>query len=108
MLTDGRQLAQTNLRYFTTSPTEFPTDSDVAHDLVEEGAWAAIVIREGATAALQLARSVGNASYNGSAAVNFYYPQARQETAYGTYLVPYVQQAMGVITARYNAESVGQ
>ena len=102
------QLAQTNLNYFSTSVTEFPTDADVEHDLVQEGAWAAVVIQQDATAALQLARSVGNAAYNGASAVNVYYAQARQETAFGSYLLPDLQQAMGMITGKFNAESVAQ
>lgn len=58
------------------------------HDLVEEGAWAAIVIQQGVTHALDLARSIGNANYNGSQAISVYYAQTRQESALGSYLVP--------------------
>ncbi|ORY30405.1 hypothetical protein BCR39DRAFT_564917 [Naematelia encephala] len=98
-------LAQTNLKYFTTSPSEFPTSDDVAHDIVQEGAWASIVISAGATAALQTARQIGNASYNGSEVVQVYYAQARQETAVGNYLLPHMQIALGQICGQVGAQS---
>ncbi|KAK1921555.1 hypothetical protein DB88DRAFT_506410 [Papiliotrema laurentii] len=101
-------LAETNLRYFSTPPSEFPTNAEVAHDVVQEGTWGAIVISEGATLALQTARAIGNASYNGSSAVEVFYAQARQETAVGSYLLPYMQVALAEITGRLSAQSVAQ
>ncbi|CAD6581289.1 MAG: hypothetical protein TREMPRED_002975 [Tremellales sp. Tagirdzhanova-0007] len=101
-------LSETNLRYFVTSPNELPTQADVEHDLVEEGAWAAVIIMAGATNALNHARSVGNASYNASSAIQLMYPQARQETAFGSYLIPYAQAALGAITEQYSAQSAAQ
>lgn len=101
-------LSQTDLRYFVTSPNEFPTDVDVENDLVQEGAWAAVIIEPGATDALNLARSVGNSSYNGMGAIRFMYPQARQETAFGSYLLPYAQAALSAITTVYSSESAAQ
>jgi hypothetical protein len=102
------QLNQTNLKYFETSVTEFPTDADVANDIVEEGAWAAIVIEPFATANLLEARQTGNASYNGSSAVHVYYAQARQENAVNGYLVPYIQQELGMVVAQASAQSTAQ
>lgn len=78
------------------------------HDLVQEGAWAAVIIMSGATDALHLARSIGNATYNGANAIQLMYPQARQETAFGSYLVPYAQSALGTITGQYCAQSAAQ
>jgi hypothetical protein len=75
---------------------------------VQEGTWGAIVISEGATLALQTARAIGNASYNGSSAVEVFYAQARQETAVGSYLLPYMQVALAEITGRLSAQSVAQ
>lgn len=78
------------------------------HDLVEEGAWAAIVIQQGVTHALDLARSIGNANYNGSQAISVYYAQARQESALGSYLVPLMQASLGQLTAQVSAQSAAQ
>ena len=108
LILPSRQLSETNLRYFVTSPNELPTQADVEHDLVEEGAWAAVIIMAGATNALNHARSVGNASYNASSAIQLMYPQARQETAFGSYLIPYAQAALGAITEQYSAQSAAQ
>ena len=102
------QLAQTNLRYFTSSPSSFPTDAEVAHDVVQEGTWAAIVISPGATSDLQEARAIGNSSYRGGSAIHVYYAQARQENAVGTYLLPYMQGALTGITSQISAQSVAQ
>ncbi|RSH94790.1 hypothetical protein EHS25_004596 [Saitozyma podzolica] len=101
-------LNQTNLGYFYTSPSEFPTDEDVANDIVEEGAWGAIVIQQSATSNLLAARQIGNSSYNGTSAVNVYYVQARNEAAVNGYLVPYIQQELGAIVARASAASAAQ
>jgi hypothetical protein len=102
------QLNQTNLKYFYTSTTEFPTDADVEADIVEEGAWAAIVIQPNAQANLLSARQNGNASYRGSSAVHVYYAQARQETAINSYVVPYIQLDLGQTVATASALSISQ
>ncbi|OCF76878.1 endoplasmic reticulum protein [Kwoniella mangroviensis CBS 8886] len=101
-------LAQTNLRYFITSPSEFPDIPSIEDDIVNQGAWASIVINTGATTNLNQARSNGNASYNGSSAIDVFYAQARMETAVNSYLLPYMQQALGGLLGQYNARSVAQ
>ncbi|GFZ47651.1 hypothetical protein JCM24511_05397 [Saitozyma sp. JCM 24511] len=101
-------LNQTNLKYFYTSVTEFPTDAEVENDIVEEGAWAAIVVQPGVTANLLTARQTGNSSWNGTSAVHVYYNQGRQETAVNSYLVPYIQAELGAIVGRASAQSIGQ
>lgn len=96
------------LNFFTSPAADFPTDADVAHDVVQEGVWAAIVISQGSTALLEQARSTGNSSFNGSEAIHVYYAQARQENAVGSYLLPLIQSALGQITAQYSAQSVAR
>jgi hypothetical protein len=105
MCTD-KQLSNPHLRYFESAASDWATDADVEYDVVEEGTWAAIVVQSGATANLQLARSIGNSSYNGSSAIHVYYNQARQENAVGSYLLPLMQQALGGITSQISAQSV--
>lgn len=102
------QLSLTNLKYFTTSPSEFPTTESLEDNIVNEGAWAAVVINSGATAALALAQSIGNATYNGTSAISVYYSQARNENAAGSYLVPYLQQALGSTTGQLSAKNAAQ
>jgi hypothetical protein len=75
-------------------------------DIVNEGAWAAIVINNGATTSLAQARAGGDASYNGQSAISVVYAQARSETAVGSYLLPLMQQALGVATNMAGAESI--
>jgi len=102
------QLAHTNLRFFPSPASAFPTDADVAHDVVQEGTWAAIVISSDATTDLQQARANGDSSYRGESAIHVYYAQARQENAVGSYLLPYMQAALGQVTAQISAQSVAE
>lgn len=98
-------LSQTNLNYFATDPSEFPTAADVAHDIVEEGAWASIVINAGVSDALLSARENGNSSWSGLSVIDVYYAQARQETAINSYLIPFIQQALTQLSFEYNTQS---
>ena len=60
------QRNQTPPRYSQTSTAEFPTDADVAENIVEEGAWAAVVVQPNATSSLLEARQVGGIHLPGS------------------------------------------
>ncbi|KDQ16744.1 hypothetical protein BOTBODRAFT_144484 [Botryobasidium botryosum FD-172 SS1] len=66
----------------------YATNEEVAKAIVEEKAWLAVVVGEGATAKLISARQNGDASYDPQAAVTVYYNQARNEQAAGNYIVP--------------------
>lgn len=94
------------LGYFVSSASEWPSAQGVIDSMLDEQEWAAITINSGATASLLSARQNGATGYNGSSAITVYYAQARNELASGNYLVPYLQSALGEITARYNAQSV--
>ena len=102
------QLRESNLHYFSSSPETFPTDAEVAHDILQEGTWAAVVISEGATEALQLARAAGDVNYQGSSAVHVFFAQARQENAISAYLLPYLQQALTRITTEVSSDSIAE
>lgn len=102
------QAHQGGLGYFVTSPNEFPTDPEVYHDIVQEGAWGAVIIHSGASQMMTNARATGNASYNGMEAIHFVYAQARNELATGNYLVPIATRHLTMITEKIGAESVAQ
>lgn len=91
-----------------TSPSEFPTDEEVYHDIVQEGAWGAVVINAGATANLAAARQSGNASYTGSEAIQLVYAQARNELATGSYMMPLATAHLQAITVKIGAQSVAE
>ncbi|KAL7414561.1 hypothetical protein BDY24DRAFT_385658 [Mrakia frigida] len=76
--------------------------------LVDEKAWAAVVIHAGAEASLLAARQIGNASYVGTSAVSAYYVQARNELAAGNFIVPGFSSVIGAALNRASAQSVGQ
>ncbi|KAF8596973.1 hypothetical protein BDV93DRAFT_500004 [Ceratobasidium sp. AG-I] len=81
---------------------------DVPEAIVEEHAWGALVINEGASARLSAARASANASYNPSEAITFYYAQARNEQATGSYVVPIATAALTQVLQQYNARSASQ
>ncbi|QRV72212.1 nitrosoguanidine resistance protein SNG1 [Ceratobasidium sp. AG-Ba] len=78
---------------------------DVGEAIVDEQAWAAVVVNSGASARLAAARASGDASYNPSSAITFYYAQARNEQATGTYVNPLTTAALTQILQAYNAKS---
>ncbi|CCO31528.1 Nitrosoguanidine resistance protein SNG1 OS=Saccharomyces cerevisiae (strain ATCC 204508 / S288c) GN=SNG1 PE=1 SV=1 [Rhizoctonia solani AG-1 IB] len=79
--------------------------NNVGDAVVDEQAWGAVVINPGASAALAAARATGNSSYNPMSAITFYYAQARNEQATGSYVNPLTVQALTQILQQYNARS---
>ncbi|KAG8782983.1 hypothetical protein FRC12_020254 [Ceratobasidium sp. 428] len=90
---------------------QIPADQvdDVAYAIVDEQAWGAVVVNPGATARLAAARASGDRSYNPMSAITFYYAQARNEQATGSYVNPLTIQALTqasiAIYPYYNARS---
>ncbi|KAG8692181.1 hypothetical protein FRC08_009958 [Ceratobasidium sp. 394] len=86
---------------------QIPADQvdDVAYAIVDEQAWGAVVINPGATARLAAARASGNSSYNPMSAITFYYAQARNEQATGSYVSPLTIQALTQTLQQFNAKS---
>lgn len=78
--------------------------------IVDEQAWGAVVseysqtkipaisnipsVNTGASAKLAAARASGDSSYNPTSAITFYYAQARNEQATGTYVNPLTTAAL--------------
>ncbi|KAG8686442.1 hypothetical protein FRC08_012504 [Ceratobasidium sp. 394] len=87
---------------------QVPADhvSDVGDAIVDEQAWAAVVVNANASARLAAARASGDSSYNPMSAITFYYAQARNEQATGTYVNPLTTAALTQILQTYNAKSV--
>ncbi|KAG8815111.1 hypothetical protein FRC17_000864 [Serendipita sp. 399] len=88
-------------------PSAFPTDEDVALGVVEERAWVAVVIAQGATAKLAAARQNGDSSYDPTSLITLYYSQARNEVAAGIYL-PMTQTLLTKTLFQFNAVSTAQ
>ncbi|KAB5590542.1 Nitrosoguanidine resistance protein SNG1 [Ceratobasidium theobromae] len=78
---------------------------DVGAAIVDEQAWGAVVVNTGASARLAAARAFGNSSYNPMSAITFYFAQARNEMATGSYVAPLTTAALTQILQRYNARS---
>ncbi|KAB5590166.1 Nitrosoguanidine resistance protein SNG1 [Ceratobasidium theobromae] len=79
--------------------------ADVGEAIVDEQAWAAVVVNSGASARLAAARASGDSSYNPASAITFYYAQARNEQATGSYVSPLTTAALTQILLQYNAQS---
>ncbi|KAF8602424.1 hypothetical protein BDV93DRAFT_444098 [Ceratobasidium sp. AG-I] len=78
---------------------------DVGAAVVDEQAWGAVVINAGASASLAAARASGNASYNPMSAITFFYAQARNEQATGSYVSPLTSAALTQVLQQFNAKS---
>ncbi|KAG8735473.1 hypothetical protein FRC10_010470 [Ceratobasidium sp. 414] len=79
--------------------------SDIGAAVVDEQAWAAVVVNANASARLAAARAFGDSSYDPMSAITFYYAQARNEQATGTYVNPLITAALTQILQTYNAKS---
>ncbi|KAG8926597.1 hypothetical protein FRC01_008640, partial [Tulasnella sp. 417] len=97
-----------HLTWVVTDPSSLPTSDDVAHAVVEEHAWAAVVVNSAATSLLTSARASGNSSYDPRTAITFYYNQGRNEIAANSFIVPYttalLQSTLTSFNAKFNSE----
>ncbi|KAG9104131.1 hypothetical protein FRC07_009843, partial [Ceratobasidium sp. 392] len=87
---------------------QIPADqiTDVGDAIVDEQAWAAVVVNANASARLAAARASGDSSYDPMSAITFYYAQARNEQATGTYVNPLTTAALTKVLQEYNAKSI--
>ncbi|KAF9509198.1 hypothetical protein BS47DRAFT_1332343 [Hydnum rufescens UP504] len=83
--------------------SNFPTITDVSNQIVDERAWAALVVSRNATSNLISARENGDASYNQSTAMVFLYNQGRNEVAANSFIVPLSQALISSAAANFAA-----
>ncbi|KAF8602436.1 hypothetical protein BDV93DRAFT_607477 [Ceratobasidium sp. AG-I] len=86
--------------------SDYVEDVDAA--IVDEKAWGAVVINPGASAKLAAARASGDSSYDPALAITFFYAQARNEQATGSYVNPLTITALTQIMQQYNAMSASK
>ncbi|KAG8947115.1 hypothetical protein FRC04_010966 [Tulasnella sp. 424] len=100
-----------HLTWVVTDSSALPTNDDVAFAVVEEHAWAAVVVNSGATSLLTSARSSGNSSYDPRTAITFYYNQGRNEIAANSFIVPYttalLQSTLTALNEKFNSDFFG-
>ncbi|KAF9506164.1 hypothetical protein BS47DRAFT_1305609, partial [Hydnum rufescens UP504] len=94
---------QAKLGWIIKDASKFGSEADIANDVVEERAWAALVVSPNATSKLITARQNGDARYNPSTALVFMYNQARNELATNTYIVPFTQGLISAAAANFSA-----
>ncbi|KAK9314459.1 hypothetical protein V1522DRAFT_458758 [Lipomyces starkeyi] len=75
----------------------------VYHDVIQQHTWGAFIVHPNATESLisALANPSSAQDYDGTAAIQFVYPQAREPQLY-TYLVPWVSSLNTNITAAFS------
>ncbi|QRV98234.1 nitrosoguanidine resistance protein SNG1 [Ceratobasidium sp. AG-Ba] len=78
---------------------------DIGAAIVDEQAWAAVVVNLEASTKLAAARASGDSSYDPTTAITFYYAQARNEQASGTYINPLTTNALTQILREFNSKS---
>ncbi|CAE6473964.1 unnamed protein product [Rhizoctonia solani] len=79
---------------------------ELTHDIVEEHAWAAVVVNKGATSALQAARETGDVNYDPTSAVTLYIEKARNNNAVGTLIIPLSTSLLEDTMRQFNAANL--
>lgn len=89
------------------SAADFNYDPIAVRQFVyDEHAWAAVIVNSNATALLRQAVENGNAQYDPLGAAQVIYVQARDETTYGNYIVPQIQQFQTQVTSQFGQQWV--
>ncbi|KAH8806747.1 hypothetical protein DL96DRAFT_1536531 [Flagelloscypha sp. PMI_526] len=92
----------TTIRWEVVSASAFPNGpSDLAAAIKDEKAWIALSINPNATLNLQNAVAAAEVSYNGSSAITVFAVEARQETAFRSFLRPNIQVTVPAITSAF-------
>ncbi|KAG9089177.1 hypothetical protein FRC06_001685 [Ceratobasidium sp. 370] len=81
---------------------------EIAHNIADEHAWAAIVINQGATSSLQAARVSGDSAYDPTSAVTFYLNEARNNNAVGQLIAPLSTALLDDTMRRFNAKNIAE
>ncbi|KAG8743766.1 hypothetical protein FRC10_011486 [Ceratobasidium sp. 414] len=81
---------------------------EIAHNVANEHAWAAIVVNQGATSSLQAARVSGDSSYDPTSAVTFYLNEARNNNAVGQLIAPLSTALLDDTMRRFNAKNIAE
>ncbi|KAI0007230.1 MNNG and nitrosoguanidine resistance protein [Xylariaceae sp. FL0662B] len=81
-----------SLGYTVVPPSQYGYDPIAVRQAVYDlHSYAAVIVNANATALLQEAVAIGNASYDPTGAIQFIIQSARQETTYYTYIIPQLQ-----------------
>ncbi|CAE7145292.1 unnamed protein product [Rhizoctonia solani] len=86
--------------------SQFSSAQDVANQVVEEKAWAAITINPGASSTLYIARAYGDYTYDQTKAVTLYIEQARSENAIGQLIAPIATDLLDKTLRNFNARDI--
>ncbi|KAI2625380.1 MNNG and nitrosoguanidine resistance protein [Hypomontagnella submonticulosa] len=83
---------QHTIGYTIVPPSAYGFDPIAVREAVYDWhCWAAVIVNPNATALLQEAVSIGNASYDPTGAIQFIIQTARQDTTFSAYIVPQLQ-----------------
>ncbi|KAH7335972.1 hypothetical protein B0J17DRAFT_769740 [Rhizoctonia solani] len=85
---------------------QFNSVQDVANQVIEEKAWAAITINPGASSTLYIARAYGDYTYDQTKAVTLYIEQARSENAVGQLVSPIATEILDKTLRDFNARDI--
>ncbi|KAF8712262.1 hypothetical protein RHS03_01284, partial [Rhizoctonia solani] len=86
--------------------SQFSSMQDLAQQVLEEKAWAAITINPGASSTLYIARAYGDYTYDQTTAVTLYIEQARNENAVGQLITPIATELLDKTLREFNARDI--
>lgn len=91
------------------SPSTFNFDPIAVRQFVyDQHAWAAVIVNNNATALLQAAVANGNASFDPLGVAQVVYVQARDETTYGNYITPQLEQFQTMVQSQIGSQWVSR
>ncbi|KAH8825208.1 hypothetical protein DL96DRAFT_1817771 [Flagelloscypha sp. PMI_526] len=97
------------IRWEVMPASAFPNGpSDLAAAIKDEKAWIALSINPNATLHLDNAVAAADPAYNGSSAITVFAVEARQETAFRSFLRPNIQTAIPAVTSAFAKQHAKQ
>ncbi|KAF8606252.1 hypothetical protein BDV93DRAFT_364182 [Ceratobasidium sp. AG-I] len=91
-----------HLNWEVRAASEFGSLSELARQILQEKAWAAIVINPRSSSSLAIARAMGHEYYDPATAVTLYIEQARNENAVGQLVSPISTQLLDNTLRQFN------
>lgn len=94
-----------HLGYQTVSPEHFGNDPmNVRQEVFDQKAWAAIIVNANATALLENAVTIGNASYDPLGACQFIWVEARDQDTIHAHIAPELQSLAASVVSEFGTQ----
>ncbi|EDR03372.1 uncharacterized protein LACBIDRAFT_307149 [Laccaria bicolor S238N-H82] len=102
-------MSSNDIQWATIPASQFPEGIDqLAHEIVDEAAWAAVAINSGSSRALEASLLNPNASYDSSSVMTLLADEGRNENAYRNLIRPTAQNQLDATSTIFAAQFARQ